>query len=166
MDIEDLGPAERIVAGAIGEPGQRTFYIQVTAGGETVTMLAEKAQIEALATQGVAILDANDISSDEVAVDRLIAAGMFIEDPGVDGERFRIGEISIALAPSELLTVTIADIEVLDAVTFVIAPEQFRAMAQVALEVVESGRPSCPWCKLPMDLSGHQCAARNGHHRD
>ena len=166
MDIEDLGPAERIVAGAIGEPGQRRFYIQITAGGESVTMLAEKGQIEALATQGVAILDANGVSSDEGAVDQLVAAGMFVDDPGIDGERFRMGEISIALAPSELLTVTVHDIDGLDGVTFVIAPEQFRAMARVALDVVESGRPACPWCKLPMDPSGHHCPARNGHHRD
>ena len=166
MDIEDLGPAERIVAGAIGEPGQRRFYLQVTANGEVTTMLAEKAQINALATQGVAILDANEISSDEVAVDRLIADGMFVEDPGFDGERFRIGEISIALAPSELLTITVEDIEGADGITFVIAPEQFRAMAKVAIDVVEAGRPTCPWCKLPMDPGGHRCAARNGHHRD
>jgi uncharacterized repeat protein (TIGR03847 family) len=166
MDVEDLGPAERIVAGAIGEPGSRRFYLQVTADGEVTTMLAEKAQINALATQGVAILDANEISSDEVAVDRLIAAGMHVVDPGLEGERFRIGEIAIALAPSELLTITVEDIEGEDAITFVIAPEQFRAMAKVAIDVVESGRPTCRWCKLPMDPSGHQCAARNGHHGD
>ena len=85
MEIEDLGPAERIVAGAIGEPGSRRFYLQVTANGEVTTMLAEKTQINALATQGVAILDANGISSDEVAVDRQIAAGMQVDDPGFDG---------------------------------------------------------------------------------
>ena len=166
MELEDLGPAERVVAGAIGEPGRRRFYLQVTANGEVTTMLAEKAQINALATQGVAILDANEISSDEVAVDRLVAAGMFVEEPGVDGERFRIGEISIALAPSELLTITVEDIEGEDGITFVIAPEQFRAMAKVAIDVVEAGRPTCPWCKLPMDPAGHQCAARNGNHRE
>lgn len=166
MAIEDLGPAERIVAGAIGEPGRRRFYLQVTAGGEQVTMLAEKGQIEALATQGVAILDDNAVSSDELAVDRLVADGMFVDDPGVDEERFRIGEVSIALAASELLTVVIEDVEGDDGVTFVIAPEQFRAMAKVAVDVVESGRPTCPWCKLPMNPEGHQCAARNGHHRD
>jgi len=165
MEIEDLGPAERIVAGAIGEPGSRRFYLQVTAGGERVTMLAEKSQIAALATQGVAILDESGISSDEGAVDRLVAAGMFVEDPGYDGERFRVGEIAIALAQSELLTVTVESIDEDDAVTFIIAPEQFRAMARVAIEVVESGRPTCPWCRLPMDPDGHACPARNGNHR-
>lgn len=165
MDVEDLGPAERIVAGAIGEPGSRRFFLQVTAGGEQVTMLAEKAQIAALATQGVAILDESGISSDEEAVDRLVAAGMFVEDPGFDGERFRVGEIAISLAQSELLTVTVESIDEDDAVTFVIAPEQFRAMARVAIEVVEAGRPTCPWCRLPMDPEGHACPARNGNHR-
>ena len=165
MEVEDLGPAERIVAGAVGEPGDRRFYLQVTAGGERVTMLAEKSQIAALATQGVAILDESGISSDEEAVDRLVSAGMFIEDPGFGGERFRVGEIAIALAQSELLTVTVESIDEDDAITFVIAPEQFRAMAKVAIEVVESGRPTCPWCKLSMNPEGHDCPARNGDHR-
>jgi uncharacterized repeat protein (TIGR03847 family) len=165
MAVDDLGPAEKFAAGAIGLPGQRRFYLEVVAAGRRHSLLAEKDQIAVLASQGLAILDRAGISSDEAAVEQIIAAGLEVEDPGVDGERFRVGEISIALAPSELLTVGIAsaDEEHEDAVSFVIAPEQFRAMARVALEVVAAGRPTCPWCRLPMDPAGHECPARNGH---
>lgn len=161
MEIEDLGPAERFTAGAIGSPGDRRFYLQVVAAGTSHSLLAEKAQIAALGAQGLEILEDHEISSDEAAVDRLVEAGLEIEDPGLDGERFRVGTISIAMAPSELLTVTVESIEEDDAVTFVIAPEQFRAMAMVALEVVAAGRPTCPWCRLPMDPEHHECPARN-----
>ncbi len=165
MAIDDLGPAERFVAGAIGEPGSRTFYLQVTAGGTTHALLAEKEQIAALASQGLEILDAGAIGADDDAVQRIIDAGLPVIDPGDDGARFRVGDISIGLTESELLTVVIEAAEGDDGVTFLIAPEQFRAMATVALEVVAAGRPTCQWCSLPMDPEGHLCPASNGHHR-
>lgn len=166
MAVEDLGPAERFAAGAIGEPGKRRFYLELVAGGVTYALAAEKEQIAALASRGLEILDEHEISSDDEAVERLIAEGLPIEDPGEDGERFRVGDISISLSSAELLTVIIESAEGDDGVSFVIAPEQFRAMAIVALQVVASGRPTCPWCRLPMDPDGHECPARNGHHRD
>jgi uncharacterized repeat protein (TIGR03847 family) len=161
MELEDLGPAERFAAGAIGRPGARRFYLQVVADGVATSLLAEKEQIAALATQGIQILDRNGVTSDEGAVESLVESRLPIDDPGEDGARFRVGTISIAMAASELLTVTIESVDEEDGVTFVIAPEQFRAMALVALEVVASGRPTCPWCRLPMDPDNHECPARN-----
>lgn len=166
MAVDDLGPAERIVAGAVGEPGRRRFYLQIHTGGQITSLLAEKQQVAALAEQGLKILAERGIGSEQEAVDRLVAQGLTVEDPGEENERFRVGEISIALGSAELLIVEIVSVEEDDAVSFVIAPEQFRAMAQVALEVVAAGRPLCPWCQMPMDPDGHACPARNGHHRD
>lgn len=166
MELEDLGPAERIVAGAVGEPGRRRFYLQVVAGGTPVSLLAEKEQVAALARQGLAILDSRGIEAEEAAVQRILGAGLEIVDPGEGAERFRVGEISIGLGSSDLLTVQIDAIDGSDGIEFVIAPEQFRAMATAALQAVERGRPTCPWCQLPMDPDGHRCPARNGHHRD
>jgi uncharacterized repeat protein (TIGR03847 family) len=161
MALDELGPAERFVAGAVGVPGRRRFFLQVVAGGAVHSLLAEKEQIAALASQGLEILDEHDISSDEEAVKRLIGKGLDLIDPGEDGARFRVGTISIAMAPSELLTITIESVDESDSVNFVIAPEQFRAMATVALQVVSAGRPTCPWCRLPMDPENHECPARN-----
>lgn len=166
MAIEDLGPAERIVAGAVGEPGHRRFYLQIVAGGELTSLLAEKQQVAALAEQGLAILAERAIGVEQEAVDRLVAGGLPVEDPGEGNERFRVGDISISLGGSELLTIEISSVDDGDGVSCVIAPEQFTAMAHVALEVVQRGRPLCQWCQLPMDPEGHKCPARNGHHRD
>ena len=166
MAIEDLGPAERIVAGAIGEPGRRRFYLQIVSGGRPTSLLAEKTQVAALAEQGLAILAARDVNSEQEAVDRLVSENIGIEDPGEGNERFRVGEISISLGSSELLVVEIVSVDETDGVSFVIAPEQFQAMARVALDVVQQGRPLCQWCQLPMDPDGHKCPSRNGHHRD
>lgn len=158
--VEDLGPAERFTAGAVGAPGRRTFYLAVRAGGRTLTFLTEKAQVEALAVEGSDILDRHGITADEEAVDALLATGVGIDlDDGE--ERFRVGEIAVSVAPSELITLILTSVEEDDAVSFVIVPEQFRAMAEVALDVVAAGRPTCRWCRLPMDPDGHECPARN-----
>ena len=74
--VEDLGPAERFTAGAVGTPGRRTFYLAVRAGGRTLTFLTEKAQVEALAVEGSDILDRHGITADEEAVEALLAAGV------------------------------------------------------------------------------------------
>lgn len=162
MAIEDLGPAEKFAAGAIGEPGRRRFFLVATVDGVEHAVAAEKEQVAALAARGVEILLDHDIESDDDAVERLVDAGLEFADPG-EG-RFRAGEISLGLTPTQLLVVTINDTEGEEGLRFLISPEQFRAMARVALNVVAAGRPLCRWCNLPMDTGGHECPARNGHH--
>ncbi len=162
MALEDLGPAERFSAGAIGVPGNRRFFLVATVDGVNHAIAAEKEQVAALAAHGVEILNDHDISSDDESVQRLVDSGLEFDDPG-EGE-FRAGDISLGLTPSHLLVVTIHDADGEKGVQFLISPEQFRAMAQVALRVVASGRPTCRWCRLPMDPDGHECPARNGHH--
>ena len=162
MAIDDLGPAERFAAGAIGEPGSRRFFLVATVDGVDHAVLAEKAQVAALAARGVEILLDNEVDSDDGAVERLVEAGLEFDDPG-DG-RFRAGDITLGLTPAQLIIVTIEDAESEQGMRFMISPEQFRAMARVALQVVAAGRPMCRWCNLPMNPEGHECPARNGHH--
>ncbi len=161
MDIEELGPAERFTAGAIGEPGRRRFYLQVTTEGNDHWLLAEKEQVRVLAVEGTRILDQHEIGSDPEAVAGLIARGLEIADPGDGGERFRVGEVTLAVSTTSLITCVIRSVDEDDAVSFVIAPEQFRAMAVVALQSVAAGRPICRWCRLPIDPGEHACPARN-----
>lgn len=48
---------ERFVAGTVGEPGQRAFYLQARDGGRTTSVLLEKAQVAALAERISDVLD-------------------------------------------------------------------------------------------------------------
>jgi hypothetical protein len=160
MEIDDLGPAERFTAGAIGEPGRRRFYIQVSSSGVDHWLLAEKEQIRVLAMEGIRTLDGNGIEFDPESVAGLITAGLEIQDPGENGERFRVGEITLAMS-GELITCLIGSVDADQAISFVIAPEQFRAMAAMALQAVAAGRPICRWCRLPMIPAEHECPARN-----
>ncbi len=47
--IYEFDPASHITAGALGEPGHRTFYIQAERGLDRITLLCEKEQVLALA---------------------------------------------------------------------------------------------------------------------
>jgi uncharacterized repeat protein (TIGR03847 family) len=47
--IVELDPVTHITAGAVGRPGQRTFFIQAEKGLERVTLVCEKEQVQALA---------------------------------------------------------------------------------------------------------------------
>ncbi len=45
----DFDPVDRITAGAIGEPGKRTFYLQARHGRQVLSLVVEKEQVRALA---------------------------------------------------------------------------------------------------------------------
>lgn len=161
--MRDLGPAEHFAAGALGEPGQRRFFIQVTAGGETVWFPAEKQQIAALGSQCIQLVTTADLTPDTDAVAK-IRADLAITEP--QNELFGVGGIQIAVLESHLIAVVITSPEEDESARFIVAPEQLQAMAEVAMAVVASGRPICPRCQLPEEPAGHRCPASNGHHRD
>src|SRR5262245_38816097 len=52
----ELDPVERITAGAVGEPGSRSFYLQGRTGDRLVSLLVEKEQVQLLAASVVEIL--------------------------------------------------------------------------------------------------------------
>lgn len=159
--MRDLGPAEHLVAGALGEPGDRHFYIQVTAAGETLWLHAEKQQVAALASQSLAILAAADLHPDPDVVAG-IRENLLLTEP--ENEIFAVGTVQLAVLESELITIAIGSAEEEDdGIRFLVAPEQIQAMAESALEVVAAGRPICPHCHLPEDPAGHRCPAGNGH---
>lgn len=159
--MRDLGPAEHFVAGALGEPGERHFYIQVTAAGETVWLHAEKQQVSALGSQCLALLAAAEIRPEKQVVEDL-KLELSLGEPEV--EIFPVGAIQLAVLESELIAIVISSPEDdEESIRFLVAPEQVQAMAEVALEVVAAGRPICPHCHLPEDPMGHRCPATNGH---
>lgn len=162
MAMRDLGPAERFAAGAIGQPGSRFFFLEVTANAEVHSFPCEKSQVADLAERGLQLLAAARLNIDEAAVEHLVASGLEVNEP--ESPSFRVSTIAIAIVANELITLVFGSTEAEEEVRFIITAEQFRAMALVAARVVASGRPICPRCQLPMDPEGHRCPSSNGHH--
>ena len=48
---------ERFVAGTVGQPGSRAFFLQASARGRITSVLLEKAQVAALAERVEQVLD-------------------------------------------------------------------------------------------------------------
>ena len=53
-------PPDRFVAGTVGQPGQRTFFLQARKAGQVVSVVLEKVQVAVLAERLDALLDELD----------------------------------------------------------------------------------------------------------
>ena len=172
---------ERFVAGTVGEPGDRSFYLQAIEEARTVSVLLEKQQVTVLAERISALLQevARRFGSD--VPDRA--------EPDADAdplavpleEEFRVGTMGLGWDADsrsivvELLAVTEEEVDesvVLDdteegpdALRVFLSPVQARAFAERAEKVVSAGRPPCPLCAEPLDPAGHVCVRLNGYHR-
>ncbi len=167
----DVDPVDHITADAIGQPGQRVFYIHAWQDQRAVTVIIEKAQLQSL-TVGIEqflaqVLEANP-ELDE-------ASGDYLEDqmhihPPVE-PLFRVGEIGLGYEKTRDLVVLFVKELLLDevdpdsaaVVRFWATRTQVRRLARWGLEVANRGRPMCPQCGQPMEPEGHFCPKKNGH---
>lgn len=173
---------DRFVAGTVGEPGERTFYLQASEDVRTVSVQLEKQQVSVLAERIGALLE---------EVQRRFDAELPAAPPEdlVDAdplavpveEEFRVGTMGLGWDAEteavvvELLAVTEEEIDesvVLDdteegpdAVRVFLSPADARAFAERAERVLNAGRKPCPLCGEPLDPEGHICPRQNGYRR-
>src|ERR1700685_4418745 len=57
MPVYFYDPPERFVAGAVGQPGERIFYLQATSSGRITSVVLEKFQVSLLAERIDELLD-------------------------------------------------------------------------------------------------------------
>lgn len=169
----DLDPVAHITADAIGQPGQRVFYLQGwrAIDPQPVTIILEKIQLQSLAV-GVEQLLA-EVARQHPELNEAPAdydeQKMHIHPP-VD-PLFRAGELGLGYDAARDLVVVLAreivvegeDAEEAAVVRFWCTRPQVRRMARWAAEVISRGRPICPQCGEPMEPEGHFCPKKNGH---
>jgi len=174
---------DRFAAGALGEPGNRAFYLQARQDRATVTVAIEKTQVAALAQRLGELLLA--VGEEDEGVD-LTAAGTAdaagapqptgLEQPFV--ELFQVGLIAIGWDPEQSALLVEArpidaageypevaddDPEGPDLVRVRLSRRQARQFTIGASALVAAGRPACPFCGQPLDPAGHFCPRMNGH---
>lgn len=169
----------RFVAGTVGEPGERTFYLQAADDAKVVSVRLEKEQVVVLAERLSALL--------EEVVRRLGAEAP--AEPEVDTEplrspveqEFLVGTMGLGWDVEsraivvELLAVSEQEVDesiVLDdaedgpdAVRVFLSLEQVRAFTVRAERVLSAGRKPCPLCAEPLSPQGHICPRQNGYRR-
>ncbi|SCL22311.1 conserved hypothetical protein [Micromonospora pallida] len=192
--VHAFEPPERFVAGTVGPPGERTFFLQARGGGRVVSVALEKVQVSLLAEKLEELLTEAQRRFG-VELPELPATGIADNDPldtPVD-EEFRVGTLGLAFDVDtstvviEAIAVGEAEVEVtlgaedddeddededddepdddLDRLRVRLTPQDTRRFIERARRVVNAGRQPCPLCGQPLDPSGHLCPRHNGYHR-
>lgn len=178
---------ERFVAGTVGEPGQRTFFLQARASGRTTSVSLEKQQVAVLAERVEALLDEVVRRSGGVAGVPAVAPTDAADSAPLDApieEEFRVGTMALAWDADDEVVVIEAqaltddgeddepplvgeddDEEGPPLLRVRLTGTAARSFAARAQAVVAAGRPPCPFCGGPLDAGGHVCPRANGYRR-
>ena len=100
--IYSFDPPDRFVAGAVGQPGQRTFFLQAVKGGQVVSVALEKAQVAVLAERVATLLLALRQRGVEIGEENLTNSPQLAE-PVV--EEFRVGTLTLGWDPDREVVV-------------------------------------------------------------
>ncbi|MEU5910120.1 DUF3090 domain-containing protein [Micromonospora sp. NPDC047527] len=189
--VHAFEPPERFVAGTVGPPGERTFFLQARGGGRLVSVALEKVQVTLLAEKLEELLTE---AQRRFGVDLPELAPVVGDNEPLDtpvDEEFRVGTLGLAF-DVDTATVVIEAIaagevepevelddedddsddddddepdEDLDRLRVRLTPQATRQFIERARRVVNAGRPPCPLCGQPLDPAGHLCPRHNGYHR-
>jgi uncharacterized repeat protein (TIGR03847 family) len=190
-DSYDFESPDFFTTGTVGTPGRRTFYLQAREGGRVVTLKLEKEQIGALAEylaklladlpapgplpQDMALLEpvaeawvvgSLGVAYDETADRILIVAEELTEEAEEEEDEVEEGEERAEPEPSEGAAPAEPE-ESPDTAKarFRLTRPQAAAFVERGRALVQSGRPICRTCGLPIDPDGHPCPGTNGHVR-
>lgn len=186
----DFDEADAFATGAIGQPGERTFYLQIRADGRTVCVKCEKSQVAELSRHMRGMLsDLPDMGSADTA-------SAWLSSP-VEQD-FVLGSIGLGIdRASSRMVIQLEEMQVIDedalgfdddldddeiaaaleslfddesdeesegsstVVRVLLTAAQARAFCDVADQVVTAGREPCRWCGAPKDPTGHACPRMN-----
>ena len=190
--VHAFEPPERFVAGTVGAPGERTFFLQARGGGRLVSVALEKVQVSLLAEKLEELL-----TEAQPPVRRRAARGAGRRrrqraaghpgrrgvpgrhaGPGLRrrhrhrghrGDRGRRGRGRADRREDERRREDDDEDDEpdddLDRLRVRLTPQATRAFIDRARRVVAAGRPPCPLCGQPLDPAGHLCPRHNGYHR-
>ncbi|HZA84763.1 MAG TPA: DUF3090 family protein, partial [Actinomycetes bacterium] len=154
MPSRDLDPVTRLTADAVGEPGERTFFLQAASGADQVTLLVEKEQVRRLAESLQTWLPelAADRPEDPAEAAAAEAGELALAEP-LEPD-FRVGQLSLAYDPDRDRVVVVATelqagdeeeppepAEEPQEVRLVVTRPQLRVLARHGSQVVAGGRP-------------------------
>jgi uncharacterized repeat protein (TIGR03847 family) len=181
---------DRFVAGTVGQPGERAFFLQAREGNRITSVACEKQQLSVLAEHLDRVLD-EVLRRSAGEVDVPPASSKARDTDPLDApitEEFRVGTMTIAWDPSidriviELFSNVDVDeesnrataapsaeepdeIDADEVFVVKITASYARDFVARAQALVAAGRPSCPFCLQPVDPHGHICPRANGYRR-
>ncbi len=154
-------------AGAIGEPGARTFYMQASDGERLVSVKLEKQQVQAIATYLRTILE--DMPAPATGLEPLP-----LREP-VEAE-WVVGQIAVGVSEEDSEVVLVieevddepideddlfADVSVGASLRVHLTVDQAAQFITTSDALMEKGRPPCRLCGQPETPGGHICPRLN-----
>ncbi|NNF56017.1 MAG: DUF3090 family protein [Acidimicrobiales bacterium] len=172
-EIYEYREPTHFTAGAVGEPGNRIFYLQAGDSFGYHSVKLEKQQVIALSNFLLTVLD--DLPAPEAALPTPVelidpAQPVFVVGQiavGVDEVSSRVVLVVEELVDQptledELAAFTEEDDDLPGATLRVhVSVEQAAAFIRTAEILMEGGRPPCRLCGQPLDPSGHSCPRLN-----
>jgi uncharacterized repeat protein (TIGR03847 family) len=174
---------DRFATGTVGEPGNRTFFLQARDGRRVVSVALEKAQVAVLAERlgrllveldrhGIVEDPATPIDPDERPLDEPLneafRAGTLTLGWDGDSERIlieaRAQSEADEEAEAEAIEIDDDDEDGPDLLRVRLTADVARTFVEQAFRVVRAGRPPCPLCGNPLDPGGHICPRKNGQY--
>ena len=176
---------DRFVAGTVGQPGDRTFFLQARDGVRVVSVVLEKVQVAVLADrlgELLSELERRGIEAEEAAERATSSA---VDTGPLDeplNEAFRAGSLTLGWdGDAERVLVEARaqsedgdeidpdedddeDEDGPDLLRVRMTADAARSFVARATRIVGAGRPPCPLCGAPLDPQGHICPRRNGHY--
>lgn len=161
---------ERFIAGTVGEPGERAFYLQVRSSYRLFSVAVEKAQVQAIIARLDVMVAEIRKSNPLINIEKFPTDDAPLESP-VEAE-FQVGGMSLAWdEDSALISIELYELEedeedssgeVADIKISLGMAISFTVRAKA---VVNAGRLPCPFCGIPIDPRGHLCPRANGYRR-
>jgi uncharacterized repeat protein (TIGR03847 family) len=173
---------DRFVAGTVGEPGDRSFFLQAVHETRVVSVALEKQQVQVLADRmGLLLEEVHRRFGADVPPEETTVGDTSPLLTPIDTE-FRVGTMGLGWDADanavvvELLAISETEVDesvVLDdteegpdAVRVFLTPIQAREFALRSEKVIAAGRAPCPLCGQPLAQDGHTCVRSNGYRRD
>jgi uncharacterized repeat protein (TIGR03847 family) len=165
----DLDEVDSFVCAAIGQPGERVFYLQAASGSVVISLKLEKMQVGLLADYLERLIETQELPDGVPAqpgqllqpvIPEWIVGSMMVAINEVTG---RVIVIAQELTESDddeddddlledpdmgQLRVALSRNQVIDFITN-------------ARDLIAGGRPTCRLCGRPMDTDGHACPRWN-----
>jgi len=161
---------ERFVAGTVGEPGERAFYLQLRSSSRLFSVAVEKAQVQAMSARLDVMINEIRKTNPLLTIEKFSIDDAPLESP-IDAE-FQVGAMSLAWdEETQLICVELFELEddeeegEGEVVEINISVGMAAAFAARSKAVVNAGRLPCPFCGIPIDPRGHLCPRANGYRR-
>lgn len=172
---------ERFTVGTVGQPGERTFFIQARDRTRLISVSLEKGQVQALSERLTYMIKEIRQSDPTIVIQKLVRDDLPLDTP--IEEEFRVGIIGLAFdAAKTLIQIDLqavsenpsSDPEFIDVddlandqdiLRVLITPSEAERFSKRSGSVVSAGRAPCPFCGGPIDPGGHLCPRSNGYRR-